>query len=429
MNNDFIHYPVGPVALKMTVAVGIGMLIGMERKWSHKEAGIRTFSIVALLGMLSTLAGHDFIIVAMVGVFLLAIGMNARSLMANESVEITTSAALIANYMLGVLVGMGHIFTPVAGAILITMLLAWKTELNKFAGGLLPSEIRSAILLGLIGFVIFPVLPNRYVDPWHLFNPSDAWISVIAIAGIGFVNYVFLRVFSTRGLYLGAIFGGLVNSTATVAEVSSRVQSAGTPSKITTLSSLINISMFVRNMLLAAIFVPLSLTATLIPLLAMSCVAALWIWRDYSLEKSDTTTPQATIKLASPISLTKVLWFGVLFIIIQAAGILLTRYFGSLGILGTGFFGGLISSASTTVAAATMAAHGQISPAVAGSAAIISSMASALIDLPIVWKTIHDKKIVRTFTYKLLSIILVGITMIVLDRVFQLSELFVSYLQ
>jgi uncharacterized membrane protein (DUF4010 family) len=65
--------------------------------------------------------------------------------------------------------------------------LAWKTELSRFAGGLLPSEIRSAVLLGLIGFVIYSVLPKRHIDPWQLFNPSDAWISVIAIAGIGFV--------------------------------------------------------------------------------------------------------------------------------------------------------------------------------------------------------------------------------------------------
>ena len=94
---DFLHYPAGPIALKMAVSVGIGMLVGMERKWSHKEAGIRTFSIVALLGMLAAIAGQNLIIAAMVGVFLLVVAINARSLMADESVEITTSAALIAN--------------------------------------------------------------------------------------------------------------------------------------------------------------------------------------------------------------------------------------------------------------------------------------------------------------------------------------------
>ena len=219
-------------------------------------------------------------IASLVGVFLLVASMNARSILTDRSVEITTSAALILNYLLGVLVGLGHIFTPVAGAIVMTMLLAWKTELSRFAGGLLPSEIRSAVLLGLIGFVIYPVLPNRYIDPWQLFNPKDAWISVIAIAGIGFVNYVLLRVYSTRGLYLGALFGGLVNSSATVAELAARAQATGMVARTTALCLLTTIAMFARNLIIATLFSPGSLTATLVPLLAMTLVAGLWVWRD-----------------------------------------------------------------------------------------------------------------------------------------------------
>ena len=174
----------------MAVAVGIGMLAGMEREWSNKDVGVRTFAIVSLLGMVTSLVGPTITAVALVGVFLMLAGVNTRSLLNERSLETTTSAALILNFVLGVLVGLGHIFTPVAGAVVMTMLLAWKTELSRFAGGLQPSEIRSAVLLGLIGFVIYPVLPDRYIDPWQLFNPSDAWISVIAIAGIGFLNYV-----------------------------------------------------------------------------------------------------------------------------------------------------------------------------------------------------------------------------------------------
>ncbi|WP_158800011.1 DUF4010 domain-containing protein [Pedobacter sp. L105] len=422
LNNNFLHYPAEPIALKMAVSVGIGMLIGMERKWSHKEAGIRTFSIVALLGMLSSTIGQDFVITSMIGVFILVVAINTRSLMADKSLEITTSAALIVNYLLGVLVGLGHIFTPVAGAIVMTMLLAWKTELNRFAGGLLPSEIRSAILLGLIGFVIYPILPNTYIDPWQLFNPSDAWLSIIAIAGIGFVNYVFLRVFHTSGLYLGAIFGGLVNSSATVAEMSTRVQSSGLTSKMTTLCLLTTIAMFARNLLIATLFVPLSLTATLMPLLAMSVVAALFILRDKILETkiSDDSGP---LELDSPISLSKVLWFGLLFIIIQVSGTLLTKFFGSGGIMATGIIGGFVSSASTTAAAATMAMHGKITPALAGSVAIVSSLASAIVNLPIVWKTIKDKAIVKKLTIELSVVIAVGIAVVVLDRVFLISEM------
>jgi uncharacterized membrane protein (DUF4010 family) len=397
------------------------MLAGMEREWSNKDVGIRTFAIVALLGMLASLIGQSVAIAALIGVFLLIAAMNARSILDHRSLEITTSAALILNYLLGVLVGLGHIFTPVAGAIVMTMLLAWKTELSRFAGGLQPAEIRSAVLLGLIGFVIYPVLPDRYVDPWQLFNPSDAWISVIAIAGIGFVNYVFLRIYSTRGLYLGALFGGLVNSSATVAELGTRLQATGMVNRTTTLCLLTTIAMFARNLILATIFSPRSLSATLVPLLAMTLVAGFWVWRDRRIEES----VPGTLTLTSPIALTKVLWFGMVFIFIQVVGTLLTRYFGSGGMLATGVFGGLVSSASTTAAAATMAMHGKITAALAGSATVLTSLASAAVNLPIVWRTTKDKAITKALTIKMAAVIGTGIAAVAVDRVFQISEFLV----
>ncbi len=421
MQMESVHFPATPIALKMAVAIGIGMLVGMEREWSNKDVGVRSFAIVALLGMLASVIGLNVVIASLIGVLLLIAAMNTRSILTDRSLEITTSAALIVNYLLGVLVGLGHIFTPIAGAIVMTMLLAWKTELSRFAGGLQPAEIRSAVLLGLIGFVIYPVLPNRYVDPWQLFNPSDAWISVIAIAGIGFVNYVFLRIYSTRGLYLGALFGGLVNSSATVAELAARAQEAGMVARTTTLCLLTTIAMFARNLILATLFSPRSLGATLVPLLAMTLVAGLWIWRDHMIEDN----VPGTLSLASPISLGKVLWFGTLFIAIQIAGTLLTRLFGSYGMLATGVFGGLVSSASTTAAAATLAMHGRISASLAGSTTVLTSLASAAVNLPIVWRATKNRAVVRRVTLETATVIGVGILAVAIDRIFQLSELLV----
>ena len=419
MQSESLHFPATPIALKMAVAIGIGMLVGMEREWSNKDVGIRTFALVALLGMLASLVAQSVAIAALIGVFLLVAAMNTRSILHDRSLEITTSAALMVNYLLGVLVGLGHIFTPVAGAIVMTMLLAWKTELSRFAGGLQPAEIRSAVLLGLIGFVIYPVLPNRYVDPWQLFNPSDAWISVIAIAGIGFVNYVFLRIYSTRGLYLGALFGGLVNSSATVAELGTRLRATGLVGRATTLCLLTTIAMFARNLILATIFSPRSLSATLVPLLAMTLVAGFWVWRDRRIEES----VPGTLTLTSPISLTKVLWFGIVFISIEIGGTLLTRYFGSGGMLATCIFGGLVSSASTTAAAATMAMHGKITAALAGSTTVLTSLASAGVNLPIVWRTTRDKAATKALTIKMATVIGTGIVAVTIDRIFQFSEL------
>jgi uncharacterized membrane protein (DUF4010 family) len=421
MQIESIHFPATPIALKMAIAVLIGMLVGMEREWSNKDVGVRSFAIVALLGMLASVIGVNVAIASLIGVLLLVAAMNARSILTDRSLEITTSAALIVNYLLGVLVGLGHIFTPVAGAIVMTMLLAWKTELSRFAGGLQPSEIRSAVLLGLIGFVIYPVLPNRYVDPWQLFNPSDAWISVIAIAGIGFVNYVLLRIYSTRGLYLGAVFGGLVNSSATVAELASRAQETGMITRTTTLCLLTTIAMFARNLILATLFSPRSLSATLVPLFAMTLVAGFWIWRDRAIEDK----LAGSLRLNSPISLAKVIWFGLLFIVIQVVGTLLTRFFGSYGMLATGIFGGLVSSASTTAAASTMAMHGKISAALAGSTTVLTSLASAAVNLPIVWRATNNNAVVRRLTMEMASVVATGIIAVTVDRIFQFSEILV----
>jgi uncharacterized membrane protein (DUF4010 family) len=419
MQTETLRFPATPIALKMAVAIGIGMLVGMEREWSNKDVGVRTFAIVSLLGMLAFLVSPNVAIAALFGVFLLVASMNVRSILNDRSLETTTSAALIVNYLLGVLVGLGHIFTPVAGAIVMTMLLAWKTELSRFAGGLQPAEIRSAVLLGLIGFVIYPVLPNRYIDPWQLFNPRDAWISVIAIAGIGFVNYVLLRIYSTRGLYLGAIFGGLVNSSATVAELGARLQETGMVGRATTLCLLTTIAMFARNLILATIFSPSSLAATLVPLLAMALVAGFWVWRDRRIEER----VPGTLTLTSPISLRKVIWFGAVFIAIQVAGTLLTKYFGNYGMLATALIGGLVSSASTTAAAATMAMHGKISAALAGSATVITSLASAAVNLPIVWRTTKNRAAVKTLTVEMAAVLATGVAAVTIDRVFQFSEL------
>jgi uncharacterized membrane protein (DUF4010 family) len=53
------------------------------------------------------------------------------------------------------------------------MLLAWKVELRRFAGGLQPAEIRSAVLLGLLGLVVYPILPDRFIDPCNSSIPDE----------------------------------------------------------------------------------------------------------------------------------------------------------------------------------------------------------------------------------------------------------------
>jgi hypothetical protein len=58
-------------------------------------------------------------------------------------------------------------------------------------------------------FVIYPFLPNHFIDPWRLINPREVWAVIIILAGIGFANYVLLRLYGTRGLYYTTLLYGL----------------------------------------------------------------------------------------------------------------------------------------------------------------------------------------------------------------------------
>ena len=404
-------FPPFEVAVKIAIALGIGLLVGLEREWSQKDVGVRTFSITALLGCLSVLVSMQLASICLGGVIVLVAFLNGRSLLTDRSLELTTSVALIVTFVLGVLAGQGHLFTPTASAILMTMLLAWKTELQRFAGDLKLSEIRGAVLLGLIGFVIYPLLPNRFIDSWHLLNPRQSWLIVIVVAGLGFVNYVLLRIFSRRGLYYTAILGGLVNSTATTAELA-RTAASGeseTSNMLVALVLLTSVAMFVRNLVILAIFEPASVSIAIWPLLAMTGGALIFAWKN----RERGSGPVRSLDLDSPVSLRHVLNLGALFVAMEIVGTIGARFLGRFGFLALSVLGGTVSSASATAAAATMAIQGKLSPDVAGVATVFASIASALVNLPLVQRRTRNKRLTRTLAAISLLLVVAGLFVLV----------------
>src|SRR5580700_6132345 len=403
------RFPPAEVASKIAVSLGIGLLVGIEREWSNKDLGARTFALTALLGTAGTLFGPGMAIASLVGVLLIVVAANARSILVDRSLEATTSTALLVIFVLGALAGQGHLFTPVAAAILMTMLLAWKGELRRFAGGLRPEEIRSAVLLGLIGLVVYPILPNRFIDRWELINPREAWITVIIIAGIGFVNYVLLKMYGTRGVYLSGFLGGFVNSSAAALELARPVGSGSAASGVALSAMLLTIiAMFVRNLVILALLSPAAVATAAGPLLVMAAVALAFVRRSSKRDEAGRTE----LHLELPVSLGRVLSFAALFLVIQILCTLGQRYLGKIGFLGISVLGGLVSSASTSAAAANMAGHGQLPAALAGEGVVLASVASALVNLPIIQRNAKNPTLSRRLA--LLTVVLSAIGVAVL---------------
>lgn len=411
-------YPAPEIALKVAITLAIGLLVGFEREWSNKDIGVRTFAMAALLGLLGSLLGSIPLLISGAAVLILIAFANRRGLEVERKLEATTSLALALIFLLGILVGEGHIFTPVACSILITMLLALKPQFRAFAGGLTQQEIRSAILLALLGFVVWPLLPGRYVDPWQLIEPREAWIIVVVIAGLGFLNYVLLRVYGPRGVYLTAILGGLVNSTASAAELASTLSAAGLGSLTIPVVLLTSVAMFLRNMLILAIFAYTAVRVAALPLLAMTVVAGFWIYRGHRKAESLERSPSLT--LSSPISLNKVLRLALLFLAVQVLATLGQRHLGSAGFEVVSVLGGLVSSASATAAAANLVLHGIVTPEQAGIAAVLTSMASACMNLPMVQRQKGTRPAMRELITTSIFQIAVGVAVLVLqEKVFR----------
>lgn len=377
------HFPPALVGLKVAVALATGLVVGLEREWAHKEMGVRTFTIVSLLGVTSSLLAPAFVIVTFCGVLMLAAFTNIRTLITDRSGEITTSAALMVTFFLGVLAGYGHLFTPVTLAIVMTLLLSLKPELTTFTGVLLRNEIRSAVLVGMIGFVIYPLLPDRYIDPWQLINPRTAWAIVVVLSLIGFGNYLLLRLYGSRGLYLTAILGGAVNSTATVAQLTQTSASGATgePGQAS-LILVANVAMFLRNLAIVVIFARGAALLAAVPLLAMAAACTLIVY----FSRTRDEIPRKEFPLPSPVSLKSVFLFGLIFLAIAICGTLAGRFIGQAGYVVIGFVGGFVSSASTTAAAASAFARGQATANITAFSATLASVASVLANLPIVFR-------------------------------------------
>ncbi len=367
-----------PLIERAGISLAIGAMIGMEREWAHKDVGVRTFAFIALSFTLAWTVSPTAAYLLMAAMIPLITLMNWRSFARDRSLEMTTSVAVLATALLGILVGQGLLLLAAACGVVITMLLAWKAEVVRFAGEVTIDEIRGAMLLGVIAIVVYPLLPRGPVDPWHIIDLRAAWTVVLVISAIAFGNYILLRLYGTRGIRWTGLLGGLVNSTATVAELASRARGNPRLSVFAVLGMLTaDTAMLLRNGLILAIFDIRALTYGWLSVGVMLAASALLAARVH-VHESET----APLAMRSPISLRHALTFGVVFVAITLAGQLAFRWLGQPGFLLVSLLGGLVSSASTSAAAGILAANGTLDPALAGYGVVLASMSSLAFHVP-----------------------------------------------
>jgi len=373
--------PVG----RLVLAAVLGLFLGLEREWSDKPAGIRTFSLTSLVGGVAMLLAQE----TEVGPVLLAVGgllvvvqgalLAVRGISSGEgdALSLTTSVSLLVAFGVGALVVSGLVLAGVTVAVVSSLLLVLRRELHSFAGTLSHDELQSAIEFAILAFVVLPVLPAEPITVLEVpIEPRVAWLMVVTVAGIGIANYAVVQSYGGRGIAVTGFFGGLASSTAVVGTMLDHVRDsdAAVPYAIAAVL-LADAAMALRNLsiALAFTFAFRPLTGVVVPLgalvvgsVAMSAVVADW---DEPVE----------VELDSPFSLRNALTFGVAFLVILAAGTVAQIRFGTAGLLLSSALAGLVSSAGATTTAVLLYRGGTVDGDAAVVAILLATAASVVV--------------------------------------------------
>ena len=312
-------------ALCVATALACGLLIGIERGFDlrglqagSRVAGVRTFTLVGMVSGLAGLAsslGQSFAAGALVAgtVAVMAIGYARRPSLA-ERPDATTPVAALATIGLGFVAGFGQPGFAIAGATIVTLILALKTELHGFLDKLDEDDVKALARYAVIAGAVLPFLPNGHYGPLGAWNPQKLWLVVVLVTGFSFLGYVANRIFGERhGTIATALIGGAYSSTAVTQSLAQRLgrdEKGGAENAGIALATAV---MYLRMLLLIGILatrvlVPFALI--ILPALLIAWSAGLWLYR--RAPTSDAPSPPG-----NPIALLPALGF-VLFVAIAA---------------------------------------------------------------------------------------------------------------
>ncbi len=230
------------------------------------------------------------------------------------------------------------------------------------------------------------------------------------IAALGFVNYVLWKIYGSRGTAVTAFLGGLVNSTAAVAELAGRVRQTGEAFADTAYRGVLLATgaMLLRNAAVLAFLSVATLRGSALALGGMFTLCAALTWR----RPRAPATPHGdvpTLQLESPFSLSSALRFGAVFLALEVAGTLGQQYSGKAGFYAVSVAGGLFSSASAVASAGQLAAHGALPVATAANGAVLAALTSALVNLPLIARVAGQPSLTASLRKALLGIVAVGL--------------------
>ncbi len=279
--------------ITLAIAFGLGLLVGLQRQKSdHEMAGVRTFTLISVMGVVSAFLARDFnnpFILPALGICITALLVIANIIklkkLNDTDVGQTTEVAALLMFAIGAYLVMGDRVVAVIVGGSMAILLYIKEHLHNFIEKLSEKDLAAIMTFAGISLVILPLLPDKTYGPLDVLNPQNIWLMVTLIVGISVIGYFIYKFVGKKvGIISNGILGGLISSTATTVSYARKTKNSNAINKmaafvITTASAVA----LVRVMVEVGVVIPEKLPELILPLatvcmlMALLCVGLFYI--------------------------------------------------------------------------------------------------------------------------------------------------------
>jgi uncharacterized membrane protein (DUF4010 family) len=376
------------LALNFGTAIGLGVLLGLERQramGNELGAGVRTFALVALAGATAgfldaNLGLHGFAIALFVAVAALIAGLYVMTALRGD-VGITTECSALLCFMLGLLCARGQIEFAASIGVAMALLLALRDWLHRLARRIQAEDVNATLQFLIVTLIVLPLVPDQNYGPPPLdvLNPYKIWLMVVLISGLNFVAYLLVKTVGTeQGIGIAGLLGGLVSSTAVTLGFSQRSRQAGADASALAFGiTLAWTVMYFRVVVMATVInaaLGWRLAAALALVGAASLGSSYWLWRRQRMRERQSVEPGQ-----NPFELAEAVKFGLLFGLVLFVARAAEVHLGEAGLYLASAVAGLTDVDAITLAMANLSRDDGGQVAVAARAVLVAVVANTVV--------------------------------------------------
>lgn len=375
------------IAFRFAVAIGLGMLLGMERermKTDENGLGVRTFALIALAGAMAgyldeSLGMSGFALVLFIGVALLIVSLYIVTSWRGDA-GVTTEFSALLCFTLGLLCARGQEQFAAWIGVAMALLLALRDWLHQLAHRIEAADVEATLKFAIVTLLVLPLVPDKFYgpEPLNVLNLYKIWLMVVLISGLNFASYILVKTVGTEhGIGIAGLLGGLVSSTAVTLGFSQRSRKIGEDASALALGIMVAWTVMYFRVIIMSWLVNGALGQHLAMSLGVLCLVSLgacyWLWRHRRPERGLVEPGSNPFELDQAIKFG--LLFGVVVFIAKAAQV----YLGDAGLYLAAGIAGLTDVDAITLAMADLTQSDESNLEIASRAIVIAVLANTLV--------------------------------------------------